>query len=98
MKLEIKGQRGLPAIRYLRTDYDRERIQKVFNQYGREQFTMRDLKDTVLPDMTSGEIYKWSTSRIIESVGRNTQTKITTWKLSSSVVSVMTYHAESGGA
>jgi len=96
MTLEIKGQRGQPGIRYLRTDESRERIQKVFVQYGRDSFTMRDLKDTVLPDMTSGEIYKWSTSKIIESVGRDSQTKITTWRLSESVVNVMTYHANGG--
>jgi hypothetical protein len=92
----IRGKPGLPSIRYLRSEESRERINKVFTQYGHEVFTMRDLKDTVLPDMTSGEIYKWSTSRVVEPVSRDSQTKITTWRLSEGVVNVMTYHANGG--
>ena len=57
---------------------------------------MRDLKDMVLPDMTSGEIYKWSSSSIIESVGKDRQKRATTWRLSEAVVNVMTYYANGG--
>ena len=93
----IRGKPGLPSIRYLRSGESRERISKVFQQYGRETFTMRNIKDTVLPDMTSGEIYKWSTSNIIECVEKDRQTKIMTWRLSEGVVNVMTYHANGDG-
>jgi len=100
MKLTIKGTPGLPSMRYLRTDYDRERLLKVFETFGRGVFTIRNLKSDVLPDTTSGEITRWDSNRVIECVGRTPQTKkessVKIWKLSDTVARVMNQHLIGG--
>jgi hypothetical protein len=53
-------------------------------RFGRDTFTVRDLKSEVLPDVNSGEIASWNSSNIIESVGKESAVNI--WKLSEGVI------------
>jgi hypothetical protein len=76
------------GLRYGRGDLDR--IQKIFHQFGASNFTIRDAKATVLPDMTSGEILKWSTAGVVTNTGTTKwtpeHTPVKTWRLSGTVI------------
>lgn len=78
---------GSPSIRYLRGADNRERIQKIYLRFGRDTFTVRELKDDILPDTNSGEIVKWESSNIIESVGMENSVHV--WKLSDMVIDIL---------
>ena len=75
---------GHPSFRYLRSSDDRDRVQKIYMRFGRDTFTVRDLKSEVLPDINSGQIASWNSSNIIESVGKESSVNI--WKLSEGVI------------
>ena len=102
MKLGIKGQKGQTGMRYLRTDEARERIQKIYLQFGRNPFTVRTLKAEALPDTHSGEICKWDSTRIIECVGKTPRNKhdnsVKIWRLSETVIEIMSNHSEGGAS
>jgi hypothetical protein len=98
MKLDIKGKRGQPALRYLRTNESRERIQKIYLRFGRNPFTIRTLKAEALPDTRSGEICKWDSTRVIECVGKTQRSKhdssVKIWRLSETVIGIMSNQPE----
>ena len=93
MGTEVKSKSGQTGLRYLRSEHDRERILKVYTDYGNEVFTLRHILLESLPDMTSGEIERWSSAGIIKCVGRTAQTKnagsVKIWKLDGNVISVL---------
>ena len=93
MGTEIKSRSGHTGLRYLRSQHDRERILKVYTDYGSEVFTLQHILLESLPDMTSGEIERWSSAGIIKCVGRTPQTKtsgsVKIWKLDGSVISIL---------
>jgi len=93
MSTEVKSKSGQTGIRYLRSEHDRERILNVFRHYDTGTFTLRDVKAETLPDMTSGEISKWSSAGILTCVGKTTPTKtrssVKIWRLDGSVVSIL---------
>ena len=78
---------GSPSVRYFRSSDNRDRIQKIYLHFGTDTFTVRDLKEDVLPDTNSGEIIKWESSNIIESVGMENYVHI--WKLSDMVINII---------
>ncbi len=78
---------GSPSVRYLRSSDNKERIEKIYLHFGSDTFTARDLKDEVLPDTNSGEIVKWESSNIIESVGMKNSVHV--WKLSDMVINII---------
>jgi len=78
---------GSPSIRYMRGADTKERIQKIYLRFGSDTFTVRDLKEEVLPDTNSGEIIKWESSSIIESVGMKDSVHL--WKLSDMVINII---------
>lgn len=94
MSTEVKSKSGQTGIRYLRSEHDRDRILNVFRHYDTGTFTLRDIKQETLPDMTSGEIARWSSAGILTCVGKTTPTKTRSsakiWKLDGSVVSILT--------
>jgi hypothetical protein len=88
---------GHPTFRYLRSEDDRERITKIFRKYGNDEFTMSDLKEDILPDTCSGEICRWSWTKVIEKVGKTSEKSPTNvWRLSDSVIEVISREFKNG--
>lgn len=81
--------RGQVGLRYGKGDLDR--IQKIYENFGSEEFTVRDVRAEALPDLTSGEIVKWSAEGIVVGVRKTSgsdRTPVKIWKLSGTVIKV----------
>ena len=89
MGQETKARAGQVGLRYVRS-CDLDRIRKIYETFGKSDFTIRDARARALQDMTSGEILKWSVSGIITSDGQTkwtpTQTPVKIWKLAGNVI------------
>lgn len=88
MGQEIKA-RGQVGLRYGKGDLPR--IHKIYESFGSEGFTVRDVRASALPDVTSGEIVKWSSEGIVIGVGKTSgsdRTPVKIWKLSGTVIAV----------
>jgi len=97
---EIKATRdGTVGVRYAR-GCNLDRIRKIYDNFGKSIFTIRDVRNGILPDMNSGEICKWSTAGIITSVGYTKwdpkQSIVKTWRLSGNVVSKLEKEEKNG--
>jgi hypothetical protein len=65
MTVETRAVEGSPSVRYLRSEDDKDRLLKIYHKFGKDPFTARELKNTVLPDTTSAEICKWDSCGLI---------------------------------
>ena len=92
IETKLKSKSGQIGIRYLRSEHERDRITEVFRFCDAGTFTLRDLK-TEMPYLTSGDVEKWESAKIIRCVGRTPQTKtsgsVKIWKLDGNVISVL---------
>lgn len=90
MGQETKARTGTVGLRYGRS-CDLDRIRKVYLAFGKSDFTIRDAReDTCLPDMTSGEILKWSVAGIITQEGQTKwtpkQSSAKIWRLTGTTI------------
>jgi len=96
MGQETKTRSGTVGLKYGR-GCNLDRIRKVYETFGNTHFTIRDARADALPDMTSGEILKWSVSGIITKEGQTKwtpkQSPAKIWRLTGTTINFF----ETGG-
>lgn len=84
-------------MKYMRSEHDRERLIKLYKEFGDGVFTAPDVKEKCFSDFTSGVIQKWGASGVLERVGKMARVQVNNenkklvgaigiWKLTKSTI------------